>query len=84
MPDGHTAIAGWDSGEPVSAKTDPTLQSFDSDFIDGAFDDALTGVSPPGCTRAVTWTSTRSLPLPCAVGELAADPLSPLRISLPT
>jgi len=45
MPDGHTAISNWDSGEPpVLNQQDPMLESFDSDFIDGGIDDALTGV----------------------------------------
>jgi len=46
MPDGHTAISNWDSGEPpVPNKQGAMLESFDSDFIDGGIDDALTGVS---------------------------------------
>ncbi len=44
MPDGHTAITSFDSGEPVPGKEDPALRSFDSDFIDGEVDDVLTGV----------------------------------------
>ena len=46
MPDGHTAIGNFDSGEPLPGKDDPTLNSFDSDFIDGEVDDVLTGVRP--------------------------------------
>ena len=56
MPDGHTAITNFGSGEPVPGKEDPALQSFDSDFIDGEVDDVLTGVrarSSRSATQAV-------------------------------
>ena len=64
MPDGHTAIANWDSGEPpVPNKSDSMLDSFDSDFIDGGIDDALTGVrtSPAAASVAAVQAGLRSV-----------------------